>query len=143
MNNSLLVRPGGGRHHAHSHHGGRRRMEIRQFLNSHTERGETWSATTGHEEVGVVLLGGRATVRSEAGTWESIGGRVDVFDGLPWAVYMPPGVNFEVTAETDLQFARCGAPAETGVDARALYDRKTWKSSNEAAAACSGVSTTF
>src|SRR5690606_22462510 len=54
--------------------------------------GEALKDATGGEEVGLVLLGGRATVRSSAGAWENIGGRQDVFDGLPWAVYLPPGV---------------------------------------------------
>ncbi|HLT57675.1 MAG: 5-deoxy-glucuronate isomerase [Limnochordales bacterium] len=82
--------------------------------------GESLQDATGGEEVGLVLLGGRATVRSSAGTWEHIGGRADVFDGLPWAVYLPPGVEFEVHAETDLQLARGGAPAAKGAAARLI-----------------------
>lgn len=82
--------------------------------------GRSLTDRTGGEEVGIVLLGGRATVRSDAGTWEGIGRREDVFDGLPWAVYLPPGVEFEVHAETDVQFARGGAPAEKGVAPRLI-----------------------
>lgn len=82
--------------------------------------GEALKDATGGEEVGLVLLGGRATVRSSAGAWENIGGRQDVFDGLPWAVYLPPGVEFEVHAETDLRLARGGAPAEKGAAARLI-----------------------
>lgn len=72
------------------------------------------------EEVGLVLLGGRATVVSDAGTWEVFGERADVFDGLPWSLYLPPGITFEIRAETRLTFARCGAPAERGAAARLI-----------------------
>lgn len=82
--------------------------------------GETLADATGGEEVGIVVLGGRLTVRSGVGTWENIGERKDVFDGLPWAVYLPPGVEFEIYADTDVQFARGGAPAEKGVEARLI-----------------------
>ncbi len=79
--------------------------------------GETDDGHTGGEEVGLVLLSGRATVASDRGTWTGIGERMDVFSGLPWTVYLPPGTGYRITAETELEYARCGAPAERGVDA--------------------------
>jgi len=82
--------------------------------------GESDSGHTGGEEVGLVLFSGRATVASDRGTWERIGERMDVFSGLPWAVYLPPGVSYRITAETELEYARCGAPAERGVEARLI-----------------------
>lgn len=83
-------------------------------------RGETVRDGTGLEEVGIVLLGGQASVSSDAGTWEGFGRRLDVFEGLPWALYLPPGVAYELRAETDLTWARCGAPAERGAPARLI-----------------------
>jgi len=82
--------------------------------------GESDSGHTGAEEVGLVLLSGRASVVSDAGTWERIGERMDVFSGLPWAVYLPPGVAYRIRAETELEYARCGAPATRGEPPRLI-----------------------
>jgi len=35
-------------------------------------------------------------------------------------VYLPPGVSYRITAETELEYARCGAPAQRGVEARLI-----------------------
>ncbi|MBO8141469.1 MAG: 5-deoxy-glucuronate isomerase [Firmicutes bacterium] len=75
---------------------------------------------TGDREVALVILSGRATVASDAGTWAGIGERPDVFSGLPWAVYLPPGMRYEIRAETDLEWARGSAPAQRGEQARLI-----------------------
>lgn len=82
--------------------------------------GQSLAGETGGEEIGLVLLGGRVTVTSDGGTWEGIGQRPDVFSGLPWAVYLPPGMSYRVDALTDVEIARCGALAERGVEPRLI-----------------------
>jgi 5-deoxy-glucuronate isomerase len=40
-----------------------------------------------------------------------LGGRMTPFEGKPWSVYIPAGVEWAVTAVTDLELAVCTAPA--------------------------------
>ena len=42
---------------------------------------------------------------------EEIGGRKDVFNGYPFAVYLPSGISFEVSAVTTCEFADCRTPS--------------------------------
>jgi 5-deoxy-glucuronate isomerase len=72
---------------------------------------------TGGEEVGLVILSGRASVSSEKRDWGTIGARESVFDGPPYVVYFPPGTDFSVMAESECQVARAGAVASRGPDA--------------------------
>ncbi|MGH2532288.1 MAG: 5-deoxy-glucuronate isomerase, partial [Thermomicrobiales bacterium] len=65
----------------------------------------------GDDEVALVLLGGRCQVETDRNSW-SLGERRSVFDGQPWALYLPVGSAFEVTAETEVEIALCGARAD-------------------------------
>jgi 5-deoxy-glucuronate isomerase len=78
--------------------------------------GQAVEDRTGEEEVGLVVLSGRVTVRSSAGTWEGIGERQSVFEGKPYAVYLPPGTSFGLTAITACEVARAGTRAEHGAE---------------------------
>jgi 5-deoxy-glucuronate isomerase len=73
--------------------------------------GQRFAATTGESELALVLLGGRATIESSAGRWAGIGRRRNVFEGLPFALYLPPGVAYTIAAETDLEVALAWCPA--------------------------------
>ena len=46
--------------------------------------GEKFSSDTGSAELGIVVLGGRCSVESTAGSWFNFGGRAHVFDGMPY-----------------------------------------------------------
>jgi 5-deoxy-glucuronate isomerase len=73
-------------------------------------RGATWAGQTGSCEYGFVVLGGRGTVESSRGNWEGIGRRPDVFHGMPYALYLPPGTDFKWTAlssELDIAYGWC------------------------------------
>ena len=72
-------------------------------------------------ELCVVVVQGRAHVRSEHGDWSDLGGRATPFDGRPDAAYLPPGDAVAVEAAVDgTEVALCWAPAETGASARVL-----------------------
>jgi 5-deoxy-glucuronate isomerase len=60
-------------------------------------------------ETVLVPLNGSCRVRAEGGSWE-LGGRASVFDGMPWALYLPVGMPFDVEAEGEV--AVCAAHAE-------------------------------
>jgi 5-deoxy-glucuronate isomerase len=77
-----------------------------------------FAGETGELELCLVLLGGRADVRSDKGEWTDVGERESPFDGLPHAIYLPPGTSFSV--EGPAEVALCWAPAAEGVEARLI-----------------------
>jgi 5-deoxy-glucuronate isomerase len=72
--------------------------------------GQFWQNKTIDEEAALVLLGGKAVVDWGEGPKE-IGGRKNVFSGYPYAVYLPCGTPFEISASTDCEFADCRTPS--------------------------------
>ena len=90
-------------------------FRIRRML-----RGENFSAKTGDCELGMVVLGGRCSVESTAGSWLDFGGRAHVFDGLPYALYLPIETEFTVSAATDCEIALCFSRAEEKYSARLI-----------------------
>ena len=69
----------------------------------------TFSSDTDGGEIALVPLSGRCRVEAEGERWE-LGGREDVFAGLPWALYLPRDTAYSVEAEGDV--AICGASCE-------------------------------
>lgn len=90
-------------------------MSIRKLA-----RGEKFSSDTGECELGLVILGGRCSVLSAAGSWSDLGSRAHVFDGLPTALYLPIKTEFTVVAETDCEIAQCFSRAEEEFPARLI-----------------------
>jgi 5-deoxy-glucuronate isomerase len=73
--------------------------------------GEVWDDETGRDEVAFVTLSGRCRVQTFDQSWE-IGERQSVFDGQPWALYLPIGTSYRLTALTSCEVAVCSARAE-------------------------------
>jgi 5-deoxy-glucuronate isomerase len=90
-------------------------MRVRKILS-----GEKFSSETGECELGLVVLGGRCSVESAAGSWSDFGSRAYVFDGLPTALYLPINTEFTVVAETDCEIALCFSRAEEKFPARLI-----------------------
>jgi 5-deoxy-glucuronate isomerase len=88
-------------------------LSIRKML-----RGEKFQSETAATELGMVVLGGRCSVESTAGSWSDVGSRAHVFDGLPTAVYLPIETEFKVSADTDCELAFCFSRAEETFPAR-------------------------
>ena len=84
------------------------------------ERGEQYTSGTDNHELGIVLLGGHLSVQSSAGYWSHIGGRAQVFGGLPYALYLPVETRFTLTAETACEVAFCFCKAEKPFPARLI-----------------------
>jgi 5-deoxy-glucuronate isomerase len=80
--------------------------------------GERWSFETGECELALVVLGGVVDIASSCGEWPGVGGRSDVFAGLPHALYLPLGVSFSVTSATGAEFAIAFAPAARAYEPR-------------------------
>ncbi len=68
--------------------------------------GDSWEPQTKQEEMAAVLLGGRGCVNWGEGE-RSIGRREHVFDGLPYALYLPPHSQARLRAETMCEIAEC------------------------------------
>ena len=84
-------------------------------------RGARIERPTNAQEVCVVLLSGRADISAGDHEWREIGSRESVFDGLPDAVYAPPGGSIVVVASSEAcEVALCWAPATRGVEASHL-----------------------
>ena len=79
------------------------------------QAGESWSGSSGSEEIVLVTLSGRCTVRIEgphAIEWTGVGGRANVFVGLPAAVYVPRCTGYGVIADTAIELALFRAPCK-------------------------------
>src|SRR5947208_17147463 len=49
----------------------------------------SWTFATNNHEMAIVPFSGRLTVESNRGQWLHVGERESVFDGLPYALYLP------------------------------------------------------
>ena len=72
-------------------------------------RSGAFESETGDVEIALVPLSGTCRVESEDGGWE-LGGRESVFDGMPWALYLPRDTAYRVDADGEV--AICGARCE-------------------------------
>jgi len=71
-------------------------------------RSGSFASETGDGEIALVTLGGTCRVEAEGETWE-LGGRENVFAGMPWALYLPRETAYRVVG--DAEVAICGARA--------------------------------
>jgi len=82
-----------------------------KYLNMAARRmnaGERWTGNTADYEYAHVILGGVCNIRSRKASFTNVGRRSDVFSGMPYAVYLPRRVEFEIEALTDgFEVASC------------------------------------
>lgn len=95
-------------------------FELLSFESRKLAKGEQFRAATGSRELGIVLLGGICSVRSSKGTFASFGQRANVFDGLPYTLYLPISTDFELTADTASDVAFCYSRAEEAHPAKLI-----------------------
>lgn len=81
--------------------------------------GDTWSGGSNDEETALVLLGGKCLANWGDGE-QLIGERADVFDGLPYALYLPAGSAVSLRAQSDCQVALCSVPSEAKLAPRLI-----------------------
>ena len=77
--------------------------------------GRTWNFETEENELALVVLGGICEVTSNMGNWSDVGRRPDVFSGMPYTLYLPPGTRFTVEAKSerlDIAYGWCTAKEE-------------------------------
>jgi 5-deoxy-glucuronate isomerase len=71
-----------------------------------------WRHETGPCEAALVVLSGRCTVQTNHGAFNRIGRRRNVFDGLPWALYLPRNSTFDLTSHGPVELAYCWVPTD-------------------------------
>jgi len=84
--------------------------------------GETWNAQLEGEEGILVLLGGRCTADWGEGP-KSIGERNNVFEGLPYALYLPAGSRVRLQAQTLCEVADARVPSSAKLKPRLITPR--------------------
>jgi len=80
-------------------------------------QGDRWEAGSAEEEHALVLLGGYCSVDIGSGR-RHIGERADVFQGLPYAVYLPGGRTAVFDAQTTCEIAECCVPSQARLEPR-------------------------
>jgi 5-deoxy-glucuronate isomerase len=81
-------------------------------------RGTRIERATDGQEVCAVILSGRADVAFGRHSWHDVGSRPSVFEGMPDAVYAPPGGTIAITGSSEMcEVALCWAPATQGAEA--------------------------
>ena len=81
--------------------------------------GESLEGRADGEEIALVALSGRITVEAHGASW-AFGRRADVFDGPPEALYLPPGSEYRVVAESAAEWATCGAASDQAHEPRQI-----------------------
>lgn len=79
--------------------------------------GQIWETRADGEEVVLLLLGGKCGADWGDGQ-KKIGERAHVFDGLPYALYLPAGGGACLKAETLCEVAECRVPSEAKLEPR-------------------------
>ena len=83
--------------------------------------GQTLEQKTGKREICLVLVSGKANVKTRKESWVKLGERMSVFsEKPPFAVYIPNEDEFTVEALTDLELAVCSAPGKGNYSARLI-----------------------
>jgi 5-deoxy-glucuronate isomerase len=83
--------------------------------------GEEFAGATATRELCIVVVAGRIGVAGGELEWRNLGTRASPFDDVaPHAIYLPPGCDFEIVAETAAEVALCFAPATKGVAPRLI-----------------------
>lgn len=77
------------------------------------------SGDTGESEMALVLLGGLVDVVSPAGEWR-VGGRRNVFEGRPHALYLSRHTAYKIVAEGEAELALAWVPAEIDFSAKLI-----------------------
>lgn len=76
-------------------------------------KGSKYSDNTRDCENALVILGGVCNIKTSDGDFKNVGRRPNVFNGMPYALYLSRNKDFEIEALTDnLEFASCWVPTD-------------------------------
>ena len=89
------------------------------FFVRRLQPGDSYRSATEVEEAAFVLLGGICQADWGEGL-KTIGKRKNVFDGLPYTLYLPAGHRVTFRAETCCEIAECRVPSESRLEPRLI-----------------------
>jgi 5-deoxy-glucuronate isomerase len=95
------------------------KWEWMSFLVRRLLPGNTFQVRTEMEEATLVLLGGTGVADWGEGKTQ-MGKRRNVFDGLPYTLYLSPNSNVSFVAETVCEIAECRVPSEAHLEPRLI-----------------------
>ena len=95
------------------------RWDWMSFFVRRLQPGQSFQTRTEGEEAAFVLLGGTCTVDWGQGA-KRIGRRKNVFDGFPYALYLPARHGAQFTAETVCEIAECRVPSEARLEPKLI-----------------------
>jgi len=93
--------------------------EWMSFYVTRLRPGDSLRVHTENEEAAFVLLGGTCVADWGEGK-QLAGGRKNVFDGLPYTLYLPAHHHASFTAETVCEFAECRVPSQASLAPRLI-----------------------
>ncbi len=76
------------------------------------DSGAAHAHDTGGNELALVVLSGTLSVTSNRGEWRALGRRRTVFDGFPYALYLPRHTAFTIRADCAVEFALAWAATD-------------------------------
>ena len=86
--------------------------DLLEFTKLNLDAGQSAEGDSGEREILLVALSGKARVEVGGTVFESVGGRANVFAGLPHSVYIPRGQKWKVTALSRFEGAMPSAPSD-------------------------------
>jgi 5-deoxy-glucuronate isomerase len=89
------------------------------FFVHRVQPGDVFRVKTVGEEAVFVLLGGTCTADWGQGA-KLLGKRRDVFDGFPYALYLPAGNEVSFIAQSLCEIAECRSPSEARFEAKLI-----------------------
>lgn len=87
--------------------------------------GQSWAFETGTHELALIPLSGIISVATNRGEWREVGGRANVFAGLPHALYLPRHTTLTATANGDCEFAAAWVAADQDHEPRLVTPADT------------------
>jgi 5-deoxy-glucuronate isomerase len=82
--------------------------------------GEEAGANPPDIETCLVVVSGKARIKSDEKDFGVLGERRDPFEGKPWSVYSPAGAHWTAEAITEVELAVCMAPGKGSLEARLI-----------------------
>ncbi|CAN5269495.1 5-deoxy-glucuronate isomerase [soil metagenome] len=82
--------------------------------------GEAAKGSSSDRETCLVFVTGKGRVTAGNQDFGVLGERMSPFDGKPWSVYVPAGMEWRVTAETPVELGVCTAPGSDALPPRVI-----------------------
>ncbi len=102
----------------------RAQWEWMSFFVRRLKAGQKYEVHSKTEEIALVLLGGKCVADWGSGPKE-IGKRANVFDGFPYALYLPAGHHAVIKATTGCEFAECRVPSQAKLEPQLVTPERT------------------